>query len=81
MSILVPTKGNIVLAPETDLVRDYRAAGSTGIRCNDDAAIVETANNGCTSRGGLGERHAACMQGEVSVVVGEVEAWHDGGES
>lgn len=51
-------------------------AGGTSICCDDDSAIVQGADNGCSGAGGFGERHALSVESGVSVVVGEVEARH-----
>lgn len=60
------------------LVCYYRAAGRTGICRNHDAAIKETADNGCSCAGGLGKRDTLGVEGRIAVVVGEVEAAHGG---
>lgn len=64
------------------LVCYYGTAGGSGICCNDNTAIEETADNGGSRACGLGERHALGVKGDIAVVVGEVEAAHvcgDGG--
>jgi len=52
----------------TDLVGDYGTAGCSCVCGDDDAAIVETADNGGSGTGGLGQRHTLSVQGEVAVV-------------
>lgn len=51
---------------------------SSGVCGDDNAAIVQTADDGCSGRCSFGERHALRVEGEVSVVIAEVEARHDG---
>lgn len=58
------------------LVCDYGTAGSTGVGSNDNTSIVESADDGGTGGCGLRERDASGVEGEVAVVVGEVEARH-----
>lgn len=60
------------------LVSDYGPAGCSGICCNDNAAVEETADNGGSGAGGLGEGHTLGVEGGIAVVVGEVEAGHGG---
>lgn len=58
------------------LVCYYRPACGSGVCRNNNAAIVETANNGRTGAGRFRKRYTLCMEGEVSVVVGKVKARH-----
>ena len=51
------------------LVCDYGTAGSTSVGSNDNASIVESADDGGTGGCGLGERDASGVEGEVAVVV------------
>ena len=60
----------------TDLVGDNGATGCSCVCGDDDAAIVETADNGGSGAGGLGQRHTLGVQGEVAVVQREVESRH-----
>ena len=39
-------------------------------------AIEYTSNNGCTSAGSLGQRHALGVECRIAVVVGKVKARH-----
>lgn len=41
-----------------------------------NAAVKDTADNGCSCAGRLGQRHSPGVQGRIAVVVGEVEARH-----
>lgn len=55
----------------------------TGRKCEEDetyhhTAIVYATDDGSACAGGLGQRDTARMQGCIAVVVGEVEARHDG---
>lgn len=58
------------------LVSYYGAAGGSGVCCDDNAAIVETADDGGTGGCGLGEWDALCVESAVAVVIAEVEARH-----
>jgi hypothetical protein len=60
------------------LVCYYGTGSGSGICGNDDTAIVEAADDGGTGGCGLGERDALGVEGEVPVVVAEVEAGHRG---
>ena len=60
----------------TCLVCYYGTARRACVGRNDDAAIVDAADDCGTGGGGFGERDAFGVQGEVSVVVAEVEARH-----
>ena len=60
------------------LVGYDRPRGSACVGGNDDAAIVEAADNGGSGGGRFGERNSASVEGEVPVVVAEVEARHRG---
>lgn len=53
----------------TYLVCYYGTAGCASVGGDDDAAIVEGADDGCSGRCGFGERHAFGVEGEVAVVV------------
>lgn len=63
------------------LVSDYGPAGGSGISGDDNTAIVQAANDGCSRRCGLGQRDAFGVESDVSVVVTEVEARHRGGQA
>ena len=70
-----------VAATECGLVRSYLVCyywptRRTCVCCNNNAAIVYAANNGCAGGCGFWKRYALSVKGEVSVVVGEVEAGH-----
>lgn len=56
-----------------------QASSSDGYRAYHHAIVIDTADNGRSGAGGLGERHALGVESEVAVVVGEVEARHGGG--
>lgn len=61
---------------EQYLVCDYGPACGSGVCCNDDAAVEETAHNGGSRACGLWQRDALGVEGRIAVVVGEVEAAH-----
>lgn len=61
------------------LVSDYGPAGGSGVGRNDNAAIVQAADDGGSRRCGLGQRDAFGVERDVSVVVAEVEARHRDG--
>lgn len=63
----------------TYLVGDYGAAGRASVGRDDNTAIIQSTNDGCTCGCGLWERDAFGVEGEVAVVVGEVEARHVAG--
>lgn len=58
------------------LVCYYRSARCSGICCYYDAAIEEAADDCGSGTCGFGERDALGVEGEVAVVVAEVEARH-----
>ena len=51
-------------------------AGSSCVCCDDYAAVEETAHNGRSCAGRLGQRDALGVESRIAVVVGEVEAAH-----
>lgn len=59
-----------------DFVCYYGPTCCACVGCDDDAAIVDAADDCGAGGGGFGEGNAFGVQGEVSVVVGEVEARH-----
>ena len=59
-----------------DLVGDDGPARGARVGGDDDAAIVDAADDGGAGGGGFGERDALGVEGEVPVVVAEVEARH-----
>ena len=61
------------------LISHYRPARRARVCRDDDAAIVDTADDCGAGRGSFGEGDTLGVQGEVSVVVAEVEARHSGG--
>ena len=50
------------------LVSDDGTGCSASIGSNDDAAIVQTANDGGSGTGGLWQGDAAGMQGQIAIV-------------
>lgn len=58
------------------LVSYYGSAGGSGVCSDNDAAIEESADDGCTGGSGLGQRNSGGVQGDVSVVITKVEAGH-----
>jgi len=60
------------------LVGDDRPGGRARVGGNDDSAIVEAADNGGSGGGRFGERDSTGVEGEIPVVVAEVEARHRG---
>ena len=60
----------------TYLISNYRPTRRTRICCNDNTAIVDAADDCCAGGGCFRERNTLGVEGEVSVVVAEVEAGH-----
>jgi hypothetical protein len=63
----------------TYLVCYYGATGGSCVCGNNHAAVEETAHNGGSCAGRLGEWHTLRVEGCIAVVVGEVEAAHGDG--
>ena len=63
---------------ERDLIGNYGSAGCSCVRSYYDAAIKDTADNGCACAGSFREGDSSRVKSEVAVVVGEVEARHGG---
>lgn len=61
---------------EDHLVGYDRAGGCSGVCCDNDSSIVETANDGGTGGSSFRKRYALRVKREVPVVVAEVEARH-----
>ena len=53
----------------TYLVCYYGTTGGASVGCDDNTAIVESADDGGTSGCGLRERNASGVEGKVAVVV------------
>jgi hypothetical protein len=63
----------------THLVSYNRPAGGSCVCSNHDAAIEQRAHDCGSCAGRLWQRHTLGVEGSIAVVVGEVEAGHDGG--
>ena len=58
------------------LVSHYGPARRTRVCRNDDAAIEDASHDSSTSGCRFGQRDALSVEGEVSIMVAEVEAGH-----
>ena len=64
---------------DADLVSDDRPTSGSSIGSDDYASVVDAADDRGAGAGGFGERNASRVESRIAVVVGEVEAGHDGG--
>lgn len=62
----------------TILVGDDGARRGSRIGGNHDTTIEYASDNGRAGTGGFWQRHAACVQGRIAVVVGKVKPGHRG---